>query len=86
MSVSYVTVRHRCEHCRRSYAAKSVAAKHERDCFRNPSSKSCPTCVNYKTGAYESCAIGLGLVAEARHFDDARRFIWEQHCDGWVAA
>lgn len=85
MSVAYPTVRHRCEHCRRSYASVTAARRHEADCYRNPASKSCPSCAHYKSVDWEECAIGLAEYDERSHPDDwAPRHIWTKSCPAWT--
>jgi len=64
MSTPYQTTRHRCDYCRRSYAAKSKANKHEATCWRNTASLACLTCAHHDADAginEERCAKGVGV-------------------------
>ena len=47
MSDPITVVRHRCGWCRRTFASKSYAARHEASCNRNPASKTCATCAHF---------------------------------------
>lgn len=42
--IAYVTTRHRCPHCRRSYANKATAVNHMARCFTDPERRTCKTC------------------------------------------
>ena len=47
MTTPIVVTRHRCEFCRRSFAKRSYAAKHEVACSWNPATRACNTCVHF---------------------------------------
>lgn len=86
MSEKYVTVRHRCEFCRRSYASVTKATRHEADCFRNPASQSCPTCVHFQPDPFTDCVLGLGSYDPQRDgWDDDPIFHWAKRCPSWVS-
>jgi hypothetical protein len=42
--IAFVTMRHRCPHCRRSYAHKATAVRHMSLCFADPARRTCKTC------------------------------------------
>lgn len=44
LPIAYVTTRHRCPHCRKSYAHKANAAQHMERCFSDPERRTCKTC------------------------------------------
>ena len=83
MTIAYPTVRHRCEFCRKSYASVSVARKHEADCYRNPATASCPTCVHFQPVFHIDCDLGLGEYERPTHPADDGRFIWQKRCESW---
>ena len=39
-------IRYKCNYCKKAYASKSAANKHENRCFHNEAVKSCVTCNN----------------------------------------
>jgi len=39
-------IRYKCDYCKKTYANKSAAKRHEWRCFFNPATKSCATCKN----------------------------------------
>ena len=84
MTTPYDCIRHRCDFCRRSYAAKSAAAKHEANCWRNPASESCPSCQHFQQSPFVDCAIGLGSYTTPSHPDDDGMFEWVNHCPSWA--
>lgn len=60
--IAYVTTRHRCPHCRKSYSAKGTAVRHVERCWRNPERRACLTCAHRSYGEYgePDCNIGEG--------------------------
>ncbi len=41
--------RYECEYCeKKNYKHKSSAVRHEKQCFANPDTKACRTCINYE--------------------------------------
>jgi hypothetical protein len=86
MSTPYETTRHRCDYCRRSYAAKHAANKHEASCWRNPASRACLTCAHYDAdaGMYEErCAKGIGEWVYGIDPEDPGCYQIATSCPGW---
>ena len=88
MTSAYVTTRHRCDFCSKSYAAKGKAAKHESGCWKNPATRGCPTCAHFTPGRWpegETCAVGIGVYQSAPvgpdEFDCCME--WQRDCIGW---
>ena len=46
----YEVIAYRCSHCGNLKGQKSNMRKHEKNCFRNPESKSCITCASFFEG------------------------------------
>lgn len=72
LSIAFTTVRHRCPHCRRSYAHQATAIKHIGRCFANPAVRTCKTCRHLEPpdpgdwevgdpGAPAGCGLGVDL-------------------------
>jgi hypothetical protein len=51
--IAYVTTRHRCPHCRKSYAHKAGAQAHMLLCFADPARRTCKTCVHDEPAYYD---------------------------------
>jgi hypothetical protein len=83
MTTAYTTTRHRCDHCRRSYANATTARRHEAECWRNPASHACPTCVHFQPSAFVDCSLGLGSYSQPQHWEDDPKFEWERDCFQW---
>ena len=46
-------IRFLCEYCnKKHYLRKSSCVRHEKECFWNPKTKSCMTCINYIGGGH----------------------------------
>lgn len=60
LPIAFVTTRHRCPHCRKSYAHAKTAAQHMTRCFTNPDARSCKTCTHRDVdGEFGSgCSVG----------------------------
>lgn len=56
-------IRYKCDFCNYTKATKKTVLKHEIICFKNPASKSCITCSNFKTNILLK-ENGLLLVSE----------------------
>lgn len=87
MSTPYETTRYRCDFCRRSYAAKSKANKHEAACWHNPASHSCFTCTHYHPENWPKvafCALGVTGWAYSSDPDDNGAYQMETQCDAWA--
>lgn len=86
MTVTYVTTRHRCEFCRRSYAHRSDARKHEAACFRNPAARGCPTCAHFASGKswFLDCQLGIAKWHESGRAGEDSRMEWERDCSSWA--
>lgn len=61
--IAYATTRHRCPHCRKSWAHKATAAKHQPVCFADPARRTCKTC------KHDTPASGGGWDPETGHDD-----------------
>ena len=86
MTTPYDCIRHRCDFCRRSYASVTKARRHEEECWRNPATRSCPTCIHFQPSPFIDCALGLGTYDASEHYpEDDPRFHWEQNCPSWAA-
>lgn len=88
MSTPYQAIRHRCDFCRRSYASKSGANRHESRCWQNPATASCPTCAHYSPPEWPGlgeCAVGVGKYAHSNDPADEGRYEWECQCPEWKA-
>ena len=73
--IVYETKRYRCPHCRRSYGAKGTAERHLERCFRNPSRRTCMTCVHQRKGVFgePDCAISEGAWPCCAECGNSRR-------------
>ena len=77
-----IATRHRCDYCARTYATKGNANRHEAKCFRNPGTRSCPTCVHFMAEEWPveaRCAAGITAAG------DDGRLPWEYGCLTWQA-
>lgn len=92
MTTPYVTTRHRCDFCRKTYASKSKATAHENQCWCNPATRHCRTCANWTPDprygvVFGSCAIGLAPqfpYISNRHPDDHDPdYQMIDGCEGW---
>ena len=86
MSTPYTTTRHRCDFCRRTYASKWRAMRHEATCWQNPASKSCPTCVNFTPESWpkpKSCALGIAHVSTSSDPESEDHYEIEVGCYAW---
>lgn len=63
-------LRHKCPHCRRSYAHRGSAISHMGRCWRNPEMRGCKTCRHFEQDpgepevglmGGEGCAVGVSL-------------------------
>jgi hypothetical protein len=69
---SYKTTRHRCQHCRRSFATKAYAENHVAFCQKRMSNHGCKTCALFEEaeppsmdrvypGSSRGCGAGVDL-------------------------
>ena len=86
---------YKCDFCRKYSRSKSYIKKHEKECYHNPTTRSCATCWNLcsKTRernsengeyivneAYSVCSKGIEVCI----LDDARvKQTLRHHCDLW---
>jgi hypothetical protein len=62
--MAHKITKYQCDFCRKSFASKSYAEKHELTCFENVKSKSCITCSNFSVYEYDiprHCAVEKNL-------------------------
>lgn len=98
MSTLVVQRRYRCDYCRRSFASRSYTAKHEKACTRNPSQRTCTTCVHFTLHpccdvASDDCGCGgrnacaVGAFETWTYNDHATHELvvggWWQHVEDW---
>ena len=67
MSTPYVTTRHRCDFCGSTYSSKSNATRHEKQCWKNPATRSCLTCAHFTLARWPklaNCAEGISVLLD----------------------
>ena len=79
----------KCDHCTKKYASKYRTRDHEKECWKNPKTKSCNTCYwNEYEGRERRCT----WAPEHHHlphtfphqFHDSYPQIPVMHCESWT--
>ena len=91
MTTPVTMTRHRCDHCRRTWASRSRARAHEElDCLLNPAFRHCKTCAHWTGTIFGSCEVGAApawpYIQNANPEDDEPDYMQVANCDQWEAA
>lgn len=74
MTTAYVTIRHRCQWCRKSYAKRADAVRHEARCHHDPKQRACSTCRHFTRGGNVQTGYA-GIICENDCAKNAFRWI-----------
>lgn len=95
--IEYVTTRHRCTWCRKSWGSRALVEKHLPRCWYRPANQGCKTCIHFvptepyysrdEPGGPEHCAAGISLASPhgLRNILGDLQTEPKLHCTTWIA-
>ena len=73
----------KCDHCKKKYASKYRTRDHEKECWKNPETKSCNTCYwNTYENNVRSCTVMPRFVSALDYYPQQP----VMRCKSWKAA